>query len=203
MMERHLSAIHPLDQAAIRKTQPISVPTAIVVLGLGAVSTGQEYGRFDLTGESYERLRYAVNLARISNFPVLYTGGRLPAGEDNSQSAVASEAAIAQRVAGSEFNYPLKWVETRGVTVRDSAKYTAAILKVQGISKVILIAHAWKSPRAIQEFRAAGLEVVPAPMAFPEGVPMDISAYFPSSEGVRWVRNVVRERLGMLTAKFR
>lgn len=198
LMDWHVARLRPLDG----RTLSASPDTAIVILGLGEISEGREYGHIVLTGESYERLRYGISLAAMSKLPVLYTGGRTPAGEGAASMATRSEAAVAQQTASAEFRQPIRWVETRGITVRDSAKYTAGILQPQKISRIILVAHAWKMPRAIQEFEAAGFNVVPAPVAFPEQPALGVAAFFPTSEGVRWVRNVTRERFGMLRDSF-
>ena len=206
LMQLHVAGLKPFRTSAPAALSPLPKAvsdTAIVVLGLGAVSDGQEYGRLGLTGEGHERLRYGIYLARATGNAVLYTGGRLPAGGKIGDEPISSEAALAQKTAVDEFKYPLRWTETKGITVRDSAKYTADILRAQKIGKIILVAHAWKMPRALQEFRDAGFDVTVAPVDFPEDVPATLPTFFPTSEGVRWVRNVTRERFGMLRAKIR
>jgi len=40
------------------------------------------------------------------------------------------------------------------------------LLSETSITQVVLITHAWHMPRAVEEFKVSGLDVVPAPMGF-------------------------------------
>ncbi|MDB5965208.1 MAG: hypothetical protein JWQ72_1708 [Polaromonas sp.] len=184
---RSLPVIQPLNVSS-----QLAGADAIVVLGVGGIYQGMEYGKPSLNADSYERLKYAVALAKVTGLPILYAGGG-SSGESTGQT----EALVAQVTALQEMQYELRWTENAGITVRESAKSAAQMLLAERASKIVLIAHAWKLPRAIAEFKAAGLEVRAAPMGFPDKVHLGIAAFFPTSEGVRWVRNVVRERFGI------
>ncbi|HET7774802.1 MAG TPA: YdcF family protein, partial [Azospira sp.] len=78
---------------------------------------------------------------------------------------------------------------------RDSALKTAALLKEAGITRVLLVSHAWHLPRAAQAFGRAGLEVVMMPTAFHLDLrsPLD---YLPQAEGLRRSRIALHEWLG-------
>ena len=198
LLTQHIADLETIDRTQFRTSPEGLKHTAVVVLGLGGVSKGQEYGKPSLNAESYERLRYAVTLAKATGLPILYTGGAVLEAQPGMESSAQSEAAIAQETARGELQYNIKWIETKGITVRDSASYTEVILRSQQITNIVLVAHAWKMPRAVLAFQAAGLKVTPAPLGFPDDISPGIAAFFPTSEGVRWVRNVIRERLGML-----
>ncbi|MDP3138843.1 MAG: ElyC/SanA/YdcF family protein, partial [Burkholderiaceae bacterium] len=107
------------------------------------------------------------------------------------------------RAAQAQWGQPVRWIEAQGYAVRDSARYSAALLRAERIDSVVLVAHAWKMPRAIAEYQAAGLRVIPAPMAFPAPVVPTLADWMPTSEGLRWVRNVLRERFGLWSSVLR
>ena len=197
LMAWHVSGLKPIDKAQWSRLSSQKNTTAIVALGLVEVSQGLEYGQYSLRSESYERLRYAIYLSKLTNLEILYSGGQLPVNASQPDPLQFSEAAVASRTARTDFNTALKWTETQSNTVRQSAKEVAAILQAQNIQTVYLVAHAWKLPRAVQAYESAGFSVVPAPIDFPDKSDFIISDFFPTSEGTRWVRNVARERLGM------
>lgn len=198
LMSWHVSSLKPLVKAQLTGSSLQKNTAAIVVLGLGEVSNGREYGQYSLRSESYERLRYGIYLSRLVPLDILYSGGQLPADASGSDPTQFSEAAVASRTARSDFNATLRWTETKSITVRESAKQVKTLLQNENIKAVYLVAHAWKLPRAVQAYEAAGLTVIPAPVDFPDKSDFIISDFFPTSEGTRWVRNVTRERLGML-----
>lgn len=198
LMAWHVADLTPLTKVQLAGTFLTKDGAAIAVLGLGEVSKGREYGQYSLRSESYERLRYAIYLSRAMSLDVLYSGGQLPADASGSDPLQFSEAAVAVRTARTDFNASPKWTEVKSITVRESAKQVRAIFEAGNIKTVYLVAHAWKLPRAIQAYKATGLSVIPAPVDFPDKTDFIISDFFPTSEGTRWVRNVVRERLGML-----
>ena len=62
-----------------------------------------------------------------------------------------------------EFGVPVRWVETRSRTTHENAVLSAAVLKRDGIDRVVLVTHVFDTRRAIAEFEAQGLSVVVAP----------------------------------------
>jgi uncharacterized SAM-binding protein YcdF (DUF218 family) len=62
-----------------------------------------------------------------------------------------------------EFNVPVRWVEAQSRNTRENARASAAMLKADGVTHVLLVMHAFDVRRAQAEFEAAGLQVVPAP----------------------------------------
>jgi uncharacterized SAM-binding protein YcdF (DUF218 family) len=49
--------------------------------------------------------------------------------------------------------------ERCSLDTRDNARFTAALLRRRGLSRVVVVTCAWHLPRAERAFRAAGLEV--------------------------------------------
>lgn len=201
LMGMHLSGLEPLGAAQAARIPPGR--SAVVVLGMGAVSPGREYGgQPQLIEEAQERLRYGAWLARSHGLPLLYSGGAGLSGLA-APGAPDAEARVAARAAQAQWGQPVRWIEAQGYAVRDSARYSAALLRADRIDSVVLVAHAWKMPRAIAEYQAAGLRVIPAPMAFPSPVALTLADWMPTSEGLRWVRNVLRERFGLWSSVLR
>lgn len=161
---------------------------AIVVLGGGRYREAPEYGGDTVGNESLVRLRYAGQLQRQTGLPLLVTGGTPDGGE-------VSEAEAMARVLRDEFKVPVRWVEGESDNTRENALKTAALLKEAGVSRVLLVSHAWHLPRAALAFSRAGLEVVPMPTLFQRGVPTALD-YLPQADGLRASRTALHEWLG-------
>lgn len=66
-----------------------------------------------------------------------------------------------------EFKVPVRWTEERSRTTHENAQFAAAILKRDGVKRIVLVMHGFDIRRARAEFAAAGLDVVPAPTVLP------------------------------------
>ena len=196
--KRWLLAPPPALAAASLKTLRPAQAT-IVVLGGGREAWAPEYGGPSLGNLSLERLRYGLWLARASGLPAGFSGGIGHAG-----AAEAPEAQVAARIAASEFRQPLRWTEDASRDTRENAERTVALLRPQGISEIVLVTHDWHMPRAQRAFEqaaaAAGmrLRVIPAPIGLAPRVEQPLLRWLPSSEGFTLLRQVVRERIGLL-----
>lgn len=135
---------------------------AIVILGGGLKHQATEYGDDTLGSYSLERVRYGAWLARRLGKPVLVSGGRMVDGVD-------AEAEVMRAALETEYGIPVRWVEERSTNTWENARYSAELLKKDGIRRIYLVSHAWHLERALPEFRLTGLEVVPAGTDFPKG----------------------------------
>lgn len=139
-------------------TPPASaVPRAIVVLGGDVRAAGTLPDDQDIGALSLERVRVAAALAHTTRLPVLVTGGMVSATGD--PVAVLMAASLT-----ADFGIAAPWVERASRTTWENATYSAAILRGQGISTVLLVTHAWHMRRALIAFRAAGILAIPAPV---------------------------------------
>jgi len=151
MLVRSLYDGGPLDLERARDAQ------AIVILGGGLRGYAPEYpAEPDLGKLSLDRLRYGALLARRSGLPVLLSGGGGAVGE-------APEADVMARVLEQEFGVVPRWVENKSRNTHENAVLSADILRRAGVSRIILVVHAFDVPRARREFDGSGLHVVPAP----------------------------------------
>lgn len=153
----------PLDYAKAGTAQ------AIVIIGGGTRRRAPEYGGDTLGRLTLERVRYGARVANATKLPVLVAGGRHP-------DMHATEAALMREALEREFGVDVRWSEDRSRNTHENARYTAEILRREGIGRVVLVAHAIDMPRASAEFAAAGIATIAAPtgLASTGGiVPMD------------------------------
>lgn len=170
---------------------------AIVVLGGGRHIDSPEYGGDTVNTSTLERLRYAARLHRATGLPVLVSGGSV-FGES------IPEAELMQRVMREDLGVSATWVEGRSRTTYENALYSRAILEAAGITRVLLVTHAWHMPRAIWAFRQAGLDVLMAPTSFSRGYRSHSGLdWLPSARGLLHASRALHEQLGLLWYRLR
>lgn len=173
-------------------------PDAIVVLGAGRLPDPPEYDSDQPSGHALLRLRYAAQLYREHDTPVLVSGGS-PQGEP------APEAALMARMLQDDFQVPVRWIEDASHTTWDNAVESDTILAGDGIVRVAVVTQAWHMPRAIWSFRAVGLDPLPAPTAFEKPSPRDggLSGLLPRYYGFQLSALALREHLGLTWYRMR
>lgn len=186
---RTLETAAPLDAAAAHRAQ------AIVVLGGGVYWDAPEYGADTVGRYSLQRVRYGAKLARQTRLPLLVTGGAPSGGQP--------EALAMREVLEREFGVKVKWTESASADTDDNARYSAEVLKKENIRRVLLVSHAWHLPRAMAEFRAAGLEPIAAPTVFATDAPQWSYRLLPSQLGLEHSRLALHEWLGIAAGRIR
>ncbi len=194
-----LAALMPSWPALDAQAIGASRAQAIVVLGGGLRGPAPEYDRDrDVRGQTLQRLRYGARLARRTGLPVLVSGGRVFGGDQ------PAEADLMATVLAQEFRVPVRWRETDSRNTAENARYSARILTAEGITRILLVTHALHMPRALQQFRARGLEVTPAPTVLPgAGQPPGLLDFIPSATGLEDSAEVLHEFLGRLWYRWR
>ncbi len=159
-------------------TKPISAQ-AIVITGAGVRVHAPEYGGSTLSTLTLDRTRYGAYLARKTGLPVLVTGGKIPEG--------ASEGELMRSVLQQEFTVPVRWIEAQSRNTSENARFSAAVLKPQGITRILLVTHAFDVRRARMDFEAAGFQVTPAPTGVRPDTPapMAMMDFFPSARALQ------------------
>ncbi|HLA36586.1 MAG TPA: YdcF family protein [Rhodocyclaceae bacterium] len=176
--------IHPVvGPQALERAQ------AIVVLGGGSYFAAPEYGGDTVNRTTLERLRYAAQLARRSQLPLLVTGGAPYGGR--------SEAESMQETLEREFAVPVRWVENAARDTEENAAYSAARLKAAGIERIVLVSHGWHLRRATPLFVRQGLQVAPAPTGFSTLPPLGLAQCLPSASGLSASQTAIQEHLGL------
>jgi len=175
---------------------------AIVVLG-GGVREGAldvpQYQMQDVAKEPMERLRMGARLAKVTQAPILVSGGR----PNQTISEDRSEGKVMAQVLREEFGIKMVWVEGESNTTEENAKLSLKILKEQHIDTIYLVSNDLHLPRATYIFEKQGLHVIPAPVGFTSKryfLPLD---YFPSNDGFTRTRNILHELIGQIWYRIR
>lgn len=168
-------------------TEELRQAQAIVVLGGGRYREAPEYGGDTVSVTTLTRVRYAARLHRLTGLPLLVSSGK-PDGGD------ISEAEAMRRVLVDEYGLAVRWVEDASNNTRENAIASAAILKRDGIGRIVLVTHNEHMPRARRAFSATGLAVFPAPTLFERG-PMTPLDFVPQGYGK--VRSAMHEWIGL------
>lgn len=129
---------------------PNPLPGAIVIL---SADVDRTQDGTDLGPLTIERERAGAELARRTGLPVLVTGGVVTA-----PPPVALMMAVSM---ARDFNQPVRWTEAASLTTWENARFSAVILKREGIGRVFLVTHAWHMRRSLLAFRRAGLDAIP------------------------------------------
>lgn len=193
-----------------RLTAPLQAPEragaqAIVVLAAGRVRHAPEYDNLDIPDYvTLARLRYAAHLQRHTGLPVLVSGGNGSSGVDPDPDDRAWTKADGMAAALREdFGVPVKWVEGRSRDTGENAAFSAALLRADGVKRVLLVTDAMHMPRARAAFEHAGLDVVSAPTLFFSRQPLPLHSWVPSPEGMRRSWYALYELIGIAWYRLR
>jgi uncharacterized SAM-binding protein YcdF (DUF218 family) len=183
--------IHPpVTLAAARSAQ------AIVVLGGGIQREAEEYDKADVIGPpSLMRLRYGVELARKTNLPILISGGA-PEGR-------SPEAEVIARTLLSDYGIKARWLEVASFDTHDGAIGSAALLKADGVSSILLVTEGFHMRRSVLEFEATGLQVIPAPTLIGSRAETVMISFFPGAGSLHSSTLALKEWLGIAVAMLR
>lgn len=165
----------PLHLAAARTAQAIVVLAAGTRLALEDRALDDETGAWqpqrsqpqrsrstdDTVGDlALTRVRYGVLLAKRTGLPMLFTGGE---GGLHHRSL----AELMQRTAIGDYGLGARWLETRSRNTRENAQFSAPILQSAGVRTIVLVTDDNHMRRALREFAATGLRIIPAPVRIP------------------------------------
>lgn len=183
---------YPLENVPVLQAQDLERGEAIVILGAGAHRFMPEYDGPTPNRLALERLRYGARLARYSELPVILSGEIGPMAES----------------LWVDFGVAARWLEGESLDTEDNARNTAAILQDKGIRRIVLVTHAAHMRRAMGEFTAAGVEVIPAPTGFlsktvDDDSEMKFLDYLPGPTAAYAGWYSTHEWLGLLVQKLR
>ena len=189
-----------LGQLLLRSYPPISIQAlkqtqAIVVLGGGVQLYAPEYEQATLSDAAYQRLVYGRYLKTLHDLPLVFSGGKgwaAPSGQ------VQSEAQVAANVLQRDFGLRFFLADEASRDTRENALRSYAILSAKGIRRIALVTHDWHMQRSLEQFEAAGFEVIPAPMGYTQPPMRWDTDYLPSANGLRASNRVLHEWLGRL-----
>ena len=82
------------------------------------------------------------------------------------QQQELSEALMMKLVFEQKLGLSPQWFEEQSNTTQENAKFTANLLKAEGVKTIYLVTHFWHMPLAKTVFKKEGLYVIEAPMGF-------------------------------------
>jgi uncharacterized SAM-binding protein YcdF (DUF218 family) len=172
------------------RTPDVAAAQAIVVLGGGVYHGAPEYNGDTVNSHSLERLRYAAKLHRASGLPLLASGGSPEGGEAESLAMWAALRA--------DFGVETRWVEITSLNTAQSAKNSYAILQPSGMTRILLVTHAWHMRRSQAAFEKAGFTVTPAPTIYTTRRTLTLLDFMPSASGLMLSRIALHEWIGII-----
>ncbi len=175
------AGVMPLSPGALkqRMVQP-DAPQAIVILGGGVRRdlSEDETDGFAPKQDAQDRLLYAARLARVSELPILLSGGApIP--------QTPPEAQVMRRVLERDLGVPVRWIEDRSLDTGENARFSAQMLASAGIQRIVLVTSPSHLQRATLAFVKAGLSVTAAPTAMNPGGGAFWELWVPSAGALR------------------
>ncbi len=169
---------------------------AIVILGGGRNRHSLDYGGDTAGRYTLERARYGAWLGKRLRKPILVTGGAPDGG-------TSSEGAILAAMLREEYGLAVRWVEEGSRNTRENARESARLLERDGIRRIYLVTHAWHLKRAMPEFEAAGLRVVPAGTGYFLKSELTALHFMPQPKGLEHSYLALHEWIGLLWYRIR
>lgn len=199
----------PIDLTKLQEDQKMTqsknlpqAPKAIVILG-GGVRAGAidvpNYQNQDVSKEEMERLRMGARLAKVTQSPILVTGGR----PDRTRPNDLPEGQLMAKVLDQELGVQAKWIEDQSDTTQENAKFSAKILKQNQTDTIYMVTHVWHMPRSKRIFEKEELKVIPVPLGYNFKNPLTPLDYFPKGDGLNRTREIWHESLGQIWYFFR
>jgi uncharacterized SAM-binding protein YcdF (DUF218 family) len=194
LIGRPLELLEPTLDASQAKSRA----QAIVVLSASRIKRSPEYGGQNIPDFiALERMTYGAYLARLSGLPLLVSGGLIS--HDPKDEPLAPTMT---RLFNSAFGLQVRWTESHSGTTAQNASLSAAMLKRDGVTRIILVTNAMHMRRARIAFEREGLEVIPGPTFYvtaPGFEPLDL---VPTAENLRRSYYAVYEWLGLVRYQF-
>ena len=185
-----LQVFSPISEATLSEAS-VGQVSAIVILAAGRRVYAPEFSGETVDALSLERLRYGARLARQSGLPVLLSGGTGVASRTSPLAKLMADALL------QDYGIDAKWLETQSRNTAENAINSTEILRSEGVSRIVLVTHAWHMPRARAAFIANGMTVIPAPTAFQRPAPtLAFSGAVPSIMALQMSIYAIHESIG-------
>jgi len=178
-------------EAQLPSEQPAGAAQAIVVLGADVAPDEDGEGSDAIGYLSLERVFMVAREYRARGLPILVSGGPIGSGDKTLADLMADTLE-------NDLHVPVKWRERRSQTTLENAKFSAAILRANSISGVILVAQRWDMPRAIWAFKKFGMVAVPCQQASHSvAAPLTIADFLPSLQHAAQTFIALHELIGL------
>lgn len=187
----HVAAGFLEDSAPLSRAEIAALPrndALIVVLTAGKRRAAEYPHGETIASHAVERARYGAWLAKATGLPLAVSGG-LPGTSGRSEAVVTTD------FIELELNQKVALIEGDSINTRDSAKRLAQMLPAKKPT-IVLVTHFIHMPRAARAFKAAGLQVIRAPMGFQYSPELEPGDYLPSPRAFETATLVYHELIG-------
>lgn len=168
---------------ALDPTQPVDAQ-AVVILGGGSDRfRAPEYAGPIVEGVLLERVTLGAFLAKHYSLPAVISGSEM-------------EATTMTATLERNFGVTPRWVERHSRDTFENAQFSARMLFPAGIRRIVLVTSSTHACRATQEFRAAGFEVIPAPIGLYGRREIGVFRYIPNPSGLERSNAALYELIG-------
>jgi uncharacterized SAM-binding protein YcdF (DUF218 family) len=183
-------------QTELPPPPPDHPPQAIVVLGAEIIRASHEPLGVRPGLLTLDRLRTAAALQRRTGLPILVSGGIVQ--PDAAPVGVAMEQSLRD-----DFRTPARWVEAKSADTWENARFSANILRPEGISSVYVVTNAWHMRRALLAFEGTGLTVTAAPTPPNDVRQPDLWDCLPHASAWQTAYYALHEWIGLAWYRFR
>jgi uncharacterized SAM-binding protein YcdF (DUF218 family) len=157
---------------------------AVVILGGGGQRAfAPEYQGPAAEPFLLERLSYGAYVAKKTGLPILVTG--------LSIEARAMHASLQRN-----FGLETRWIDDQAYDTFENARNSARVLTADNVHRIILVTHATHMRRSVQEFSAAGFDVVPAPVGMLAARDFGLMEYMPKPDALLRSKAAINELIG-------
>jgi uncharacterized SAM-binding protein YcdF (DUF218 family) len=157
---------------------------AIVILGGGGQRAfAPEYGGPAAEPLLLERLSYGAYVAKKTGLPILVTGFLV-------------EAHAMHDSLQRNFGIETRWIDDQAYDTFQNARNVARILTAENVHRIVLVTRATHMRRSVQEFTAAGFDVVPAPAGIRAPRDFGVLEYLPNPDALLRSHAAIYELIG-------
>jgi uncharacterized SAM-binding protein YcdF (DUF218 family) len=171
-------------------------PQAIVVLGAEVIRAHNERLGIRPGLLTLDRLRTAAALHRRTGLPILVTGG-------TTQPNTPAVGLVMEESLKDDFQTPPRWVESKSSDTWENARFSADILRAEGITSVYVVTHSWHMRRAVLAFQGTGLTVTAFPTSLDDPLGFDLYDFLPRASGWQTGFFAVHEWIGYAWYRLR
>lgn len=176
---------------APQRVEEAPAADAIVLLG-GGLAPSSGANPYPDMNDAADRIWHAARLFRAGKAPLVFASGGSDAEVSDMSEAQAMRALLV------DLGVPPGRIvlEQRSRTTRENADFTVPLLREYRVRRVLLVTSALHMQRAVQEFRRAGLEVIPAATDHSQATSAGARRWLPDTSALHAAARTMKEMVG-------